>query len=460
MLHKFTLFVKFCKIKLFEWAKNYEKVFLLKYVSKKKIGMLMKLTFTNGSGDEKEIKIKGKCIITDYDTRTKLPNGKDLTINIDGENASIMNGTELQQDSHTVQMNANKYSVFTAIAGMDGDGSNLTEKDIAKAKKNYNSKNAAWKLLENLGVTQIKYDSHAGVATIVIGDKELLRIDFQTTREKIGGLFGKKSDVSAEEVPAEEEVTEPEPTLNPELKFHKNAIASLAKKMDMTEAEINNKISEIAKNVGCTESLVKHLMVTESFIKTAKDIGDGHTTVGFGHTTRAEHNTKFSNGFRISNEQAFSWLEQDIKDKIAVVKKYLPDCDWEDIPQSIRDALVDLAFNAGGSIIKKKDIENTLNQAAETDSYADAAIEASKVYSKKKSLKAGVMKRGCYRFLLSIDTLPPREKIDAMKRFDSGADPYYSTTLKLLRDNNHASTADTLKADWELVYNAAEQALI
>lgn len=145
----------------------------------------MKIKFTNGSGDESEINIKGKCKITDYDTRTKSPDGKDLTINIDGENTSIMNGTELQQDSQTVEMNANKYSVFTALAAMDGDGSTLTQKDIANAKKNFNSKNAAWSVLENLGVTQIKYDSRAGVATIVIGENEILRIDFQTWKERL-----------------------------------------------------------------------------------------------------------------------------------------------------------------------------------------------------------------------------------------------------------------------------------
>lgn len=148
----------------------------------------MKIKFTNGNGDEADINIKGKCKITDYDTRKKLPDGKDLTVDVDGENLSIMNGTELKQDSQTVEMNANKYSIFTAIAGMDGDNSNLTEKDIAKAKKSFKNKNDSWNTLFNLGVTQIRYDSHAGVATIVIGEKELLRIDFQTWRERMGVL--------------------------------------------------------------------------------------------------------------------------------------------------------------------------------------------------------------------------------------------------------------------------------
>ena len=90
----------------------------------------MKLTFTNGAGDQSEIEIQGKCRITDYDTRYKSPEGDDLTVDVDDENVSIMNGTELKQDSQTVTMNANKYSIFTAIAGADGDNTTLTQESL------------------------------------------------------------------------------------------------------------------------------------------------------------------------------------------------------------------------------------------------------------------------------------------------------------------------------------------
>lgn len=146
----------------------------------------MKLTFTNGAGDQSEIEIQGKCKITDYDTRYKSPEGDDLTVDVDDENVSIMNGTELKQDSQTVTMNANKYSIFTAIAGADGNNKTLTQEDIAIAKDASKSGGTLWDTLSGNGVTEIRYDKRAGVATIVIGDKELLRIDFKTWWENLG----------------------------------------------------------------------------------------------------------------------------------------------------------------------------------------------------------------------------------------------------------------------------------
>ena len=423
----------------------------------------MKIKFTNGNGDEADINIKGKCKITDYDTRTKLPDGKDLTVEVDGENVSIMNGTELKQDSQTVEMNANKYSIFTAIAGMDGDGSNLTEKDIAKAKKVFKKGGESCDTLLNLGVTEIRYDSHAGVATIVIGEKELLRIDFQTWRERIGLTKNStnlpidtqgtnESDESAENI------TEVQ---KPELELHKNAISKLTEKLNMSEEEINRKISEIAENVGCTTTLVKHLMVTESFIRSAKNIGDGVITVGFGHTTNTAHNNKFSAGFKISNDQAFKWLEQDIKDKIASAKECLSDYSWDEVPQSIQDAIIDATFNRGDSILRKDgvtgELKAFLNEGRSKD--IDAAISTRQIYKNPRTkIQAGVMKRNCYRFLLAIEDLSASDKLEAMKRFDSNY-PYLTKTIELLKKHKFFSAANILKQDWLAVQRAAEKEL-
>ena len=147
----------------------------------------MKLIFTNAFGNKGEIKkteieINGKCVITNYDARTHSPSGAgDLTVTVDGENSSVQKGASVfQEDSSTVNMNDKKYSIFTEIAGLDGDTGNLTEKDLEKAKAHFNKNDKKWNTLLKLGVTEIRYDKKAGVATIVIGDNELLRIDFET----------------------------------------------------------------------------------------------------------------------------------------------------------------------------------------------------------------------------------------------------------------------------------------
>ncbi|GEM_PF-1650188 len=151
----------------------------------------MKLIFTNGFGNKGEIQkteidIKGKCVITNYDTRTYEPSkAGDLTVTVDGKNSTVQKGaTIFQEDNKTVNMNNKKYSIFTALAGIDGNASDLTEKDIEKAKTHCNKQDKTWQALLSLGVTEIRYDKKAGVATIVIGEDELLRIDFETKKER------------------------------------------------------------------------------------------------------------------------------------------------------------------------------------------------------------------------------------------------------------------------------------
>lgn len=416
----------------------------------------MKLKFSNGAGDESEINIKGKCQITDYDPRTNAPGKNNLTVKVDGENASIMNGTELQQDSQTVTMNANKYSIFTAIAGMDGDNATLTQKDIEEAKKIFNSNNEDWKVLAELGVTQIRYDSHAGVATIVIGNSEVLRIDFQTWRER----WGIQEDSST--VEGTEKLTKTE-IQKPEIELYNNSLNTVVDLMNekqttmITKEQLNAKISEIANNVPCSELLVKYVMSTESFIRKAKKVGkNGIVTVGFGHTVNAINNRNFSAGFEISNDKAFQWLEQDIKDVIKKIKEiYLPDVNWDKVPQSIQDAIVDLTFNVGESIITSKNIGQILKEAEDSGSYADAAIKISKIESNIPDLKAGLMRRSCYRFFLAIEDLPAKERLKAMKSFSEGNNSYYSETLRLSDSNS----ATLLKDDWLEVLHTAEKEL-
>lgn len=146
----------------------------------------MNIRFTNGHGEESEININGKCTITNYDTRAHKPVSEDdLTIEVNNDDATVKSGINIfQQDSQTINLDAKKYSIFNAIASMDGDNTSLSEADLAKAKKSYKKGDFLWGALSLLGVTEIRYDKKAGVATIVIGDKELLRIDFETENEQ------------------------------------------------------------------------------------------------------------------------------------------------------------------------------------------------------------------------------------------------------------------------------------
>ena len=147
----------------------------------------MKLKFTNGKKEPETINIKGKCTISGSDNESDK--NENLTVKVDGKKVSVMLGAEEQETPDTIKLDDIKYSIFTTIAGLDGDSENLTQKDIALAKEQYKNGGEIWDSLKNNGVTEIRYDSRAGVATIVIGDKDFLRIDFETGIEKIKNFF-------------------------------------------------------------------------------------------------------------------------------------------------------------------------------------------------------------------------------------------------------------------------------
>lgn len=432
----------------------------------------MKLTFKNNSGDESEIiNIKGKCTISDYDPRNNSPEDNNLTVKANGKKSSIMTGTEQQQDSQTVNLDANKYSIFTAIASADGNKDTLTQEDLARAKEAYNNKDELWDELSEHGVTEIKYDSHAGVATIVIGDKEILRIDFKTWRERLGLMPDSSKAAVSEEIkdkPTDEIEKPEEPAktelLKPEIEFYNNAMNRVVAEMNegqtqkITKKQLDTKISEIARNIPCSELLVKYIMSSESFIRNAKKNKgtNGVVTVGFGHTVNAASNSNFGVGFRISNEKAFQWLEQDIKDVVKIIhENYLPDINWEEVPQSIQDAIIDLVFNRGEVIIKSKNIGKILSDAAESGSYTDAAIKVSQIHSEIPDIKAGLMRRSCYRYFLAIESLPAKERLSSMKSFSEGNNSYYAETLRISSKSNAA----LLREDWLEVQHTAEKEL-
>lgn len=168
----------------------------------------MKLKFTDGynkknSANQQEIDVEGTCVITNYDTRNKKPSQKgDLTVSVDKKKSTVMTGTVFQEDSKTVNLNENKYSIFTKLASYDGDNSNLTLDDLEEA---YKKKDTFKEFIINLGVKEvsIRFDSHAGVMTIEF-DKEIIRIDFRTWWER----WGLEEDSSKISVNTNEEIPE------------------------------------------------------------------------------------------------------------------------------------------------------------------------------------------------------------------------------------------------------------
>ena len=421
----------------------------------------MKIKFTDGynkktSSNQQDIDVSGSCVITDYDPRTKKPSQKDdLTVSVDKGKATI-NGTVFQEDSAEVNFNENKYSIFIELAKMDGDGSNLTMDDLEKAHEQEEAFKA------KIGATEIKYDSRAGVMTIEFGN-EVLRIDFKTWWER-WGLVEDSRNLALEETDETQE-TEPETkpvketpkveTQKPEIMFYDAELDKVINDMNkgqtktkITKEELNEKIKNMAKNIGCSELLIVYIMSSEGFKRQAGKVST--VTVGFGHTVKAINNKEFGEGYEISNETAFDWLEQDIIDVIKKIKvKYLPDIDWDNVPQSILDALIDLAFNVGESVIAGN--KEVLEEALKTGSYVDAAVKISILNPRPSGLEAGLRKRSCYRLLLAIEDLPADQRLEAIDKYDS----YYTKTVKLQNSSDRA----LLVADWLDVKESVEKEL-
>lgn len=160
----------------------------------------MKLNFTNGFGNKgkvenKEIEVKGDCVITNYDSRFRH-HGRtgDLTITVIGDNVEIKGDN---QSKDCVKLNQNKYSVFMAIAGMEENEDNksntpvepveLTLKDLELARVKGLEKIKAVLRENALTFKEIAFDSNEGILRINYinsnGTEEVLRIDIETESE-------------------------------------------------------------------------------------------------------------------------------------------------------------------------------------------------------------------------------------------------------------------------------------
>ena len=359
----------------------------------------MKLIFTNAFGNKGEIKkteieINGKCVITNYDARTHSPSGAgDLTVTVDGENSSVQKGASVfQEDSSTVNMNDKKYSIFTEIAGLDGDTGNLTEKDLEKAKAHFNKNDKNWNTLLKLGVTEIRYDKKAGVATIVIGDNELLRIDFETGDE--------------EKLKQTSETTEA---------YIKKCISNFnGGKIDIASVK---DLDTVAKYTGISKEYIKNVLVdmeghqgwpatTAYYDKVAdKNHPKGHLTIGFGHTSLAGE-PKLKEGMEITKEQAFQILANDIVMAEKICKNKLGKL-YTDAPKSIQDAIIDIVFNKGPAAINeslKANLEKKYYHSATRRTWYETSV-------------VGLQKRNMYRFLSAIRDLSGNDKENAVKNF-------------------------------------------
>ena len=311
--------------------------------------------------------------------------------------------------------------------------------------------------LTKLGVTRIAIDDKAGIVNLYGQDpkKPLFGFNFKVN--------------SSKPTQSNSTTTNTTTATDGQFAFHKQHLDAIARIMGISTSKLMKEIKKIANDTGVSERLVMNIISTEGFIRKAKDIGDGEITVGFGHTKHANHNTKFNKGYSITNKTAFVWLKQDIIDKRDEAKKYFSDgINWNEIPLSIRDAIIDIAFNRGAEAMSKEEVYRSLRANLKEGSSNDpaSAVRTRQEFKSKPedrtSIQVGLMKRNCYRFLMAIQDLTPKEQLIAIKRFkmaNNHGEDYYASTLKLLKKYGYNTDANTLQKDWEQVERDAKNAV-
>jgi lysozyme len=108
-----------------------------------------------------------------------------------------------------------------------------------------------------------------------------------------------------------------------------------------------------------------HIKAEESCRLTAYKIGDGMITVGYGHAERIGK-TKLRVGQKITQAKADEYLKEDLKEAADGVRRMFKDWESEgvnvDITQSMFDALVSMAFNAGVGGLRNSEVVQHLKK--------------------------------------------------------------------------------------------------
>lgn len=398
--------------------------------------------------------INRDCKITNYDPATS--NGKKkgyITIDFSKAGTSIKEGEgdKLSENKVVANFSDKKYSVLHEIARLDynGDYDKLTMDDIENIDE---SCKQAW------GLKDLVVNIEKGLATLIWGVGDVLRIDFETDKEKKvetkptssnnitnnqARIDSTKHSSSLAKTVEGKRCVKPEHDLN----LYKNIPTSF-----------NPYIKNVATTTGYSEDFIKYLISNEGFITTAKDIGDGRITVGFGHTDKANSNTNIAKGQKITVKQAFDFLKQDIIDKENEAKKHFDE--FDNLPTSFKEAIIDIAFNRGHKAMSNEAVYRSLraNLKQGENNYPAAAVRTRQEFQTEGRFTAGLRKRNCYRFLLAIRDLSPEMQLAAMRRFEN-AGQYYTITLKSLEERGRKLDADTLRQDWEKIKKNAESNL-
>ena len=391
----------------------------------------MKLLFTNTynetNKDEQRqmfIEINGKCDITNYNPKDREYNKNkgDLRVEITENGVNVMGK---KQSNDCVKLNNNKYSIFTALATMDKNGSDseLTFSDLDVAR--HSGLQKLKDILKNLQLEIIgnpAIDPDKGIFRLNFknqnGKEEIIRIDFETESEKANAEQSKSTETAKNENKTTDSVnekqdttqTQPAKPVAPVIEWVKLDNSVIEK---FTGGAIDIKkvkdIESVAKYTGVSAEYIKSVLVNIEKLKT-KAYRDGKNntgtlTIGVGHTSLIGA-PRVTENLEITEQQAYQILANDIMTTINEAKRKLGKL-YDEAPKSIQYAIIDLVYNKGPAAINESLKANLKNK------YYHSA--ARRTWYKTDNI--GLQKRNMYRFIYAITNLNNLNKENAVRNF-------------------------------------------
>lgn len=238
---------------------------------------------------------------------------------------------------------------------------------------------------------------------------------------------------------------------------------SVIRKMNISKQDFDKKVKTTAKNTNYSEYFIKYIIAMENYEPSVRNTNDGTYTGGFGHSKLRDKSLK--EGDKVTPDKAFKWLEQDIKFFEKKVKELKIDKNsddtigkyYDELPLSLREAILDVAFNRDHRKLQDaKEYKHLRANIKNGPEYLPAcAVRLRQDFSKytyneklKNKFTTGLMERNCYRFFLAIRDFDDEYRTIAKRRFEN-ADNYYSETVKLKRAKGYKTDAEELVKTWE-----------
>ena len=392
------------------------------------------------------LRTTGNCLITNFDTRIKNRKTSSNDVIFKSKNNALSLGNNY---------NFNQISILDTvgrIAALDGK-KDLSFDDLVAAKKMF----ANNKMVPNLSnVKDVRIDAKRRVGTVQYTDGSIIRMNFSVKESK--GKEFRFNEIGGHKNCGTSAVSDTQASVKQSVKTSRttNPVKNSDKYDGIPKSWIPH-IQNLSKTTGYSEELIINIISYESFTPSAKykKENGGLYEVGFGHTTKANHNNKFSKGFKINIATAFKWLGQDIKDKEAEIKKFGAYYHYDKLSKPMKEAFIDVAFNRGEGRLNP-------NSRAFDPNYRSVHANIEKGYIGPAAVRlrqekfyiheAGLRKRNVQRFLKTIENLPAKQIIASMDLFNR--ENYYTKTINMLKKNE----ADSLRRDWNSIYYSAKNA--